>query len=316
MTAVVDTGVAIHHLELDGLMKRGFDSVMLGGTDLPAGIQLLGDTSGIDSDPDDFVGHGTSCMAIIGGAGKLMPPGIANGTSLLPVRTLGSALFPGRPDPVGIGGCADIDVGFKMAVDLGAKVLNCSFGSPIGDLESGDPVPHKDVVEYALARGCIVIAASGNSGREQQFSPAALNGVIAVGACTHEGMPAGFSTSGHHVALCAPGERVLSAALNGYSLVTGTSFAAPFVAGTCALLVARALSRGFPLDGHTAREILVKSASSFSTAVQGLHGAGILNAFAALKYMDSYLDELEASESEHSEGGGEPRGGGRIAPDG
>jgi subtilisin family serine protease len=316
ITAVVDTGVALQHQELQGLMKPGFDSVMLGTTTLPAGIQLVGDATQVDADPEDMVGHGTSCMAIIGGAGRLIPPGLANGTTLVPVRSLASALFPGRPDPVGIGGCADIDMGLKMAVDLGAKVINCSFGSPIADLEPGEAVPHRDVVQYALAHGCILVAASGNSGKEQQFSPAALDGVIAVGACTQEGVPTGFSTSGEHVALCAPGERVLSASLNGYSLVTGTSFAAPFVAATCALLVARALCRSFPIDGATARTVLTSSAVPFSPAVRGHHGAGVLNALAALKRLDSFIDDAEEAEFMSSERGTEPQGGMRIAPDG
>jgi subtilisin family serine protease len=309
MTAVVDTGAALNHQELDGLMKRGYDSVNLGANDLPAGIRLVGDILGLDADPDDSVGHGTSCLAIIGGAGRLMPPGLAQGTSLLPVRSLGSALFPGRPVPVGIGGSADIDFGLKMAVDLGAKVINCSFGSPLGELDAGDPVPHKDVVQYALARGCILVAASGNSGHEQQFSPAALDGVIAVGACNDAGVPASFSTSGMHVALCAPGERVLSASLNGYSLVTGTSFAAPFVAATCALMVARALDRGFPLDGTVARDILVSTALPFPAGTSARHGAGVLNALAALQRLDSFIDEVQESEFVNAERGNRPHGG-------
>ncbi len=307
MISVVDTGVALAHQELEGGMKRGYDSVNLGAGDLPAGLRLLGDSIGVDADPDDAVGHGTSCLGIIGGAGRHMPAGLAVGSSLLPVRALGSALFPGRRDPVGIGGCGDIDRGLKMAVDLGAKVINCSFGSPVGDLDAGDPIPHRDVVEYALSRGCILVAASGNSGLEQSFSPACLDGVLAVGAVDDEGLPTRFSTSGAHVALCAPGDRVLSCGLEGYALVTGTSFAAPFVTATCALMVARALARGSPLDGSAARGILMSSSTPFARGVEGKHGAGILNALAALKALDNYLDGTGGHEFAYSDSGRKPQ---------
>src|SRR5258708_38187730 len=100
-----------------------------------------------------------------------------------------------------------------------------SFGTPEQELEPGDPVPHLDVIRYGLARGCILVAASGNSSRAEAFSPASIEGVIAVGSVGLEDRPSAFSTSGDHVALSAPGENVVSAGLGGYSLSTGTSFA-------------------------------------------------------------------------------------------
>ena len=101
---------------------------------------------------------------------------------------------------------------------------------------------------------------------------------------------AAFSTRGDHVALCAPGERIRSLGLDGYQQVTGTSFAAPFVAGAAALLVARAESRSTPIDAALVRELLVESATSFSGGPVAGCGAGVLNAAAELNALDAWID--------------------------
>lgn len=288
--AVLDTGISTM-LGDSGNVRRGFDSVQLAAGQLGPGMRLLGDNFGVDADPLDEVGHGTACASIIAGLDDELPPGIASGCSLLPVRVLGSVQIGRASARVGIGTIHDIDVGFKRAVDLGAKVLNLSFGTTIDDLGPLDPIPHEDVVHYALARGCVLVAASGNSGTRQRYSPAALDGVIAVGAIGLDGLPAAFSTSGDHVALCAPGERVLAAGLDRPALVTGTSFAAPFVTAAAALLVSRAARRAEPLDARHVRDVFVRSARPWDAAGQGHgHGAGGLDVLGALELLDSDLD--------------------------
>jgi subtilisin family serine protease len=179
----------------------------------------------------------------------------------------------------------------KLAVDLGAKVLNLSFGTDDSALASGSPKPHADVVRYALDRGCILVAARGNNSRETNVWPAAFPGVIAVGACDLARRPTEFSTRGDHVALCAPGERVLSCSLTGYQHVTGTSFAAPFVAATVALLVARGHRRSSPVDAVLAREALLGSVQPFAGDHPAGCGAGILDAAGALEALDRIIDQ-------------------------
>jgi subtilisin family serine protease len=196
---------------------------------------------------------------------------------------LTGAILPGRPQPVGIGSLVDIDRGLKVALDLGANVANMSFGTPRSALDPNDPMPHEEVVRYGALRGCVMVAASGNSGQEEYFTPACLDGVIAVGACRPDGTPAPFSTRGDHVALLAPGVRVLSATLQGqYGRVTGTSFAAPFVAATAALLLSRARSDAYPLDAAGVRHLLMGSARPLRAGTELGHGAGVLDAYGAL----------------------------------
>ena len=314
IVAIVDTGVLAEHPELQSRLRHGCDTVRLHPGDLPMGIRLSGYADSTGDPEEDRVGHGTACAAIIGAIGAVIPPGLGGGCGLLPTHALGAALFPGHTDPVGIGAIADIDAGIKSSIDLGAKVINMSFGTPVSAFGPMEPQPHADVIQYGIARGCIMVAASGNSGKEEAFSPANIDGVIAVGAADTEGRPARFSARGEHVALCAPGERIVSAGLHGYSLVTGTSFAAPFVAAAAALLVSRAERRAYALNGVAARRILCAAARPWpmSAGYQG-HGAGLLDAFGALQALDREIDEAAGRDGVLGGGSTASKGGGSNA---
>src|SRR6185436_10447848 len=150
---------------------------------------------------------------------------------------------------MGVGALCDINAGMKVAVDLGADVINMSFGTPAASVDTQATVPHARVISYASHYGCVLVAAAGNSGADERFYPAAHPDVIAVASIDPEGRRSRFSTFGEHVALSAPGENIVSAGRRGYQLNSGTSFAAPFVAGAAALLVARARRAGVSLGG-------------------------------------------------------------------
>jgi subtilisin family serine protease len=138
--------------------------------------------------------------------------------------------------------------------------------------------------------------ASGNSGDSRTYWPAAFPEVIAVGSVAMDRSISEFTTGGEHVALCAPGERIRTADLNGYQRATGTSFAAPFVSGAAALLVARARARSASLDPATIKSILMASATPHRTDVGSGYGAGVLDAAAALQLLDQALDADETTE--------------------
>jgi subtilisin family serine protease len=299
--AILDTGIVVGHPELGANVRDvGPDLVQLGHGDLAGGLELLGDDDRPDVDPEDEVGHGTACAGIIGAVGDRVPPGLALGCTVLPARVLGSAHAHGRKERVGVGRISDIDAGIKTAVDLGAKVLNMSFGTPVEGLADGDPVPHEDVVRYALARGCVLVAAAGNSGKHEAYTPACLDGVVAVGAVGDDDQPCSFSTSGSHVALCAPGWRVPSLGLDGYAVVSGTSFAAPFVSAVAALLASRAGRRASELDGAIAARVLQESARPWRRPVTG-HGTGTLDALAALQALDREIDAARSPTTTNGE---------------
>jgi len=290
VVAVVDTGVKTDHRELWQQTGPGFDTVQLTSRNVGVGLELLGDVNDPDSDPDDEVGHGTSCAGIIAAKGEKIPPGAGGRCRLMPVRVLGAARLPGKDQPVGLGSIIDIDEGIARAIALGAKVINMSLGTPVASLMPEDEIPHSDVIRYGLERGCIFIAASGNSGTQEDYTPACLEGVIAVGSVDADGRPSAFTTTGPHVALCAQGREIVSTGHDGgYCVQNGTSFAAPFVAGTAALLVSRALRNSLPLDGTAVRHFLAESARPHSRLNKTGYGSGILNACDAIKSFDRWL---------------------------
>lgn len=288
--AVVDSGIDLHHPELQGALRPGFDTVDLPDGQVPRSMRLVGDFSGPDKAPGDEVGHGTACAGIIAARGERLPRGVGGAVRVMPARALAGAQVVGRETRTALGSLMDIDLAVKTAVDLGARVLNLSFGTPESALRDRDPRPHREVVDYARRRGCILVAASGNSGTAARYYPACLDGVIAVGAVGPDGHPTGFSTRGDHVDLCAPGEGIPSTAVGGYQLNTGTSFAAPLAAGVAALVAARSARYSEPVDGEEVRELLKRTARPFPRGADADGcGAGILDARAALEALERDL---------------------------
>lgn len=289
--AVIDTGVALEHAEFTGRLRSGYDTVDLGMGPVSVDVSLVGDSLGRDFCARDETGHGTHVAGIIGARGVAMPQGIAGRSPLLPIRALAAARSSGGP-VFGVGALSDIDSAIKVAVDMGAQVLNMSFGTARSEADPFAPPPHAECLAYAVAEGCIPVAAMGNSGLLEDYYPAALPDCIAVGACDLDGRRTDFSTMGAHIALCAPGQDIHSAAMRGgYAESSGTSHAAPFVAGAAALLVARAARMGRTLTAAIAKRALCHSAVGGPPDAET--GWGMLNIPGALRQLDAELSLTE-----------------------
>jgi subtilisin family serine protease len=292
MIGLVDSGVALAHPELARHLRPGVDTVELPADAVPSDMTLLS-TSAVRQHrpPEDDQGHGTGCASIMAAEGLGMAPGLAGLSPVIPGKALAAVRQKGARKATALGSLPDIDHAVKLIVDLGARVLNLSFGTPATALAPDDPVPHVDVIRYALSRGCTLVAASGNQGDDVPYYPAALPGVIAVISVDGAGVPSDFGSWGPHVALAAPGEGVPMASIDGYTEGNGTSFAAPFVTATAALMIARALRQSTPLSAETVRRLLRASARPFSSGVDADGcGAGILDVPAALRAVDLECD--------------------------
>lgn len=146
------------------------------------------------------------------------------------------------------GDCWSLDIAeaIYFAVQEGADIINLSLGSP----GVSDP-PMEEAIAYARASGAMVVAAIGNDGINTDnlsggeiMIPADLpfDNIISVAASDDRDLRASFSNYGpSSVDLFAPGDAVLTtgaAGLDPYVLASGTSFAAPLVSATAALLLA------------------------------------------------------------------------------
>ena len=280
--AVLDTGVDLDHPELQDALLPGYDFVNI----VNGGGRFVGDSLGYDEEAEDEVGHGTHVAGIIAARGLAMPMGVVPRCKLLPVRVLGAMKKGGKR--VGAGLVDNINSGIKWAVDQGADVINMSLGIR----RTGASIPHQEVVDYAQRQGVTLIAASGNDGKQEAYYPGTLPYAIAVGALNEQGQVAHFSTYGPQVDVVAPGTRIYSTYLQkDYGFSTGTSHAAPFVAGAVALLKSYALQEtGSPLSDRQVKYLLKHTSDKLDRRFKHPKaGFGSLNLLDALQLLESRL---------------------------
>ncbi|MFD4137239.1 type VII secretion-associated serine protease mycosin [Streptomyces goshikiensis] len=223
--AVLDTGVDSTHPDLAGQVLDGTDLI------------------GMGAGPGDraWARHGTAMAGIIAGHGhganrRQGVLGIAPQAKILPVRVILEEGDPGRAKARESKGGA-LAEGIRWAADHGADVINLSLGD---DSESAHHEAAEDeAVQYALAKGVVVVASAGNSGKQGDpvSYPAAYPGVIAVAAVDRRGRKAAFSTRNWYATVSAPGVDVVIADPDrSYYEGWGTSAAAAFVSGAVALV--------------------------------------------------------------------------------
>lgn len=219
VVAVIDTGVDLEHPEFAGKLVDGWD------------------WANDDGRPDDDHGHGSHVAGIIGalsnnGNGVA---GVAWNTRIMPLKTL-------RGDGAGYASWSIAAV--TWAADHGADVINMSLGSVYYNKA------YQDAINYARSQGVLVVASAGNCGdgfyylngcnyQDQPSYPGAYNNVMAVASTTQADGQSSFSTQGLYVDIAAPGSSIYSAKKDGsYGYMSGTSQAAPHVAGLAALVKA------------------------------------------------------------------------------
>ena len=252
--AILDTGIDITHEDLAGVIADGgFDWVN-------------NSTAMTDSD-----GHGTFIAGIVGaiaGNGKGIA-GIAN-VSLLPERvgTNISGIYASRSA-----------VAIKHAADSGARIILMGYGGP------GQSPAEEAAINYAVQKGCILIAPAGNNASNEGHYPSDYAEVISVGSTAKTDGLSYFSNYGIFVELVAPGEEMISTSPgNSYQLASGTSTAAALVAGAAALI----LDAEPALSRDQVRKILSSTARDLGRTGRDIYyGYGILDVGAAIEAVKS-----------------------------
>ena len=179
--AVLDTGVDRSHEDFAGVnILSGYDAV--------------GKKAGVN---EDSAGHGTAVVGLIAATANngIGIAGIAHGVTILPIKvsSSGSTIYS-----------SDLIAGIRFAADSGAKIINMSVGG------YSSSVAEQEAINYAISKGCILIAAAGNDGNrtygDQKSYPASYDGVISVGSCDESGERSSFSQRNDEVDVVAPGD--------------------------------------------------------------------------------------------------------------
>lgn len=149
--------------------------------------------------------------------------GVAPDAKVLPIKVL---------DDSGHSGFPQISDGIRAAIAAKVDIINMSLGAP-----NTPPDDFYTAIKEAYDAGIIMVAAAGNDAGAVNW-PARYDEVIAVSAIDNQGNLANFSSHGDQIDFGAPGVNIYSTYLNNqYAILNGTSQAAPFIAGVCALLL-------------------------------------------------------------------------------
>lgn len=302
LIAIVDTGIDPLHEDLADVIfvnsgETGLDSI--GNNKSANGIDddkngFIDDWQGWDfaSSIDPIKGdnravpghfHGTH---VAGTAGAITNnqkgiAGIARSHRLLPVKV-------GYDDSTSITVSGAYE-GMLYASLMGADIINCSWGSPSSSMAE------REIVNEVLRSGSIVIGGAGNDSQETAFFPASYPGVISVAALVQDSTKASYSNIHATVDISAPGSFIYATVLgNSYGFSSGTSMAAPIVAGVAGLI--KSLHPEYTAD-HIAG-VLKASAIDISEKnpqYQFVLGAGMVNAHTALSIQNPQYAEVTQS---------------------
>lgn len=316
--AVLDSGILTHQDISSGRVLSGYDFI--------SDAVTANDGNGRDADPTDtgdFVTlaesdapggpfedcevedsswHGTLVSGVlIAETGNLQGiAGLDHQASLLPLRVLGKCGGLSSDIADAIRWAAGLAVPGAPSNANPADVINLSLSG-----QNPCSITEQLAIDAAVAAGAVVVASAGNAGEVGIGSPASCNNVIAVAATSRQGAETCYTNVGTNVDLSAPGgndsagecngnDFILSTGNNGptsaggdiYDYLMGTSFAAPLVSGTAALMKA--------VDGNltptsieailknTARVFPTGTTDGFDDCTTSRCGAGIVDAFGAV----------------------------------
>lgn len=320
LVAIIDTGIDYNHNVLvqsnaiwtnsDEIDNNGIDDDNNGYVDDIYGWNFFSNTK----QPWDDEGHGTHVSGIVVGLGiDIYAQSIPESKfQVMALKFLGSD---------GSGDSASAIQAIDYAINKGARIINASWG---GDVYSRSL---HEAFTRAYEQGIFIVTAAGNAGSDNDATPIypsslSIPGLISVAAANSWDRLASFSNFGvQSVHIAAPGVSIGSIYprnLFGYS--SGTSMAAPFIAGVGALLL-----RESPLlSGFQLKELILNSAATSDAYSQKIYTSGRVNVVEALRASKNMIGAqsvipsyqpvtperaIASEESGSSDGGGGAAGG-------
>lgn len=239
--AIVDSGVDWTHPDLEANIYTNSTVDPNYPNDL-RGWDFGGMNGTPDNDPREdeasiFAYHGTLVAGLASAVtnNKIGIASIGYNCSLLPVKT-------SRNDRRDENGRPFIVYGFegiKYAADRGAKVINCSWGG------YGFSNYEKEIIEYAISKGSLVVAAAGNEGTTDLFYPASYDGVLTVGWLNLDDKKHTQANYGASIDVMAPGTSIIatwptySGITPAYFTASGSSLSSPLTAGLAGLVISK-----------------------------------------------------------------------------
>lgn len=301
--AVLDSGVAYANR---GRFKKSPDLKTLRFT---KGYDFCARTSnginaceGRDPYPNDDYGHGTHVISTIAettGNGVGLT-GLAYGATIIPVKVL-NARGEGDEDTIA--------AGIRYAVKQGAQIINLSFEFGESTTSAAQVPLITAAVKHARSKNVTIVAASGNTQTPRVGFPAALPGVISVGAVTEHGCVAVYSNTGPGLDLVAPGggkdaalpdqPQCLPNGPHGRGIFQltftskqrqtfgypgdyyGTSMATPHVSATAALIIASGVLGPNPTPDQIEARLKATARDLGTPGPDDIYGAGMIDAGAA-----------------------------------
>ena len=253
---VIDTGISSSHPDLIANIKGGVSEVWY------------------TSSWNDDNGHGSHVAGIIGAVDNSIGViGASHSANLYAIKVL---------DRRGSGYLSDVIDGVDWAIGNGMNVINLSLGC-----DCPSQFLH-DAVARARDAGIVVVAAAGNSGGSVLY-PAAYPEAIAVVAVDSSDTAPYWSSRGPEVDLAAPGKSIYSTYKGtGYATLSGTSMAAPHVAGATALMLGAPVDPAYDADASgtwnpdEVQNKLQATATDLGIGgIDDIYGYGLVNALAA-----------------------------------
>ena len=286
VVGVIDTGVDYTHPDLAANVWVASSSFTV-NTANGATVECASGTHGFNAassscDPADDNGHGTHVSGILGAVGNnsIGVAGVNWNVQILPCKFLGS---DGTGFISGAVTCLDL---MKQLKDTGVNIIATNNSWAGGSLASQ---ALQDAVLAQQQDGILFVAAAGNEFADNNLLPTypaniPLSNLISVAATDRSDLIVPFSNIGRYtVHLAAPGSEILSTTPNNtYSVLSGTSMAAPHVSGVAALLKAQDATR----DWRAIKNLILSGGDTLAVAGETITSKR-LNAFGSMSCTNS-----------------------------